>query len=119
MWVYDSNTNELYHYGRKGMKWGQRIFGRNKSSDDHADYKKAHDKKSVRSMSDAELRSRNNRLQMERQYKQMTEKKGIGKRVVTGLIATAGTITAARGAYTVYKDIGVKALEVVGKWYVK
>lgn len=21
------NNNELYHYGRKGMKWGQHIFG--------------------------------------------------------------------------------------------
>ena len=35
MWVYDKDTDELYHYddelyhyGRKGMKWGQHIFGK-------------------------------------------------------------------------------------------
>lgn len=29
MWSYNyTNGDELYHYGRKGMKWGQHIFGR-------------------------------------------------------------------------------------------
>lgn len=29
MWSYNyTNGDELYHYGRKGMKWGQHVFGR-------------------------------------------------------------------------------------------
>ena len=27
MWEY-TYTDELYHYGRKGMKWGQHIFAK-------------------------------------------------------------------------------------------
>ena len=39
----------------------------------HEDYKKAHNSKSVKNMSDAELRSRLNRLQMEKQYSQLSD----------------------------------------------
>ena len=66
---------ELYHYGILGMKWGVRrtpeqLARVRKSSSEkvHDDYKKAHDSKSVKEMSDAELRSRLNRLNMEQQY---------------------------------------------------
>lgn len=81
------DNNELYHYGVLGMKWGVRrspsqlghkirIKRKKKPSEPiHEDYKKAHSKKSVSSMSDAELRNRNNRLQMERQYAQLTQRR--------------------------------------------
>ena len=39
----------------------------------HEDYKKAHNSKSVKNMSDAELRSRLNRLNMEKQYSQLSD----------------------------------------------
>lgn len=107
-------SSELIHYGIKGMRWGVR-----KKRTYHEDYRKAHDKKSVREMSDKELRERNNRLQMERQYAQMTKKKNVGATVISGLIATAGTIVALEGAYKTYSKYGNRALDKVGDWVVK
>ena len=70
MWEYNY-TDELMHYGVKGMKWGVRKDGRH-STAAHEDYRKAHSKASVRSMSDAELKSRNARLANEEKYKSYT-----------------------------------------------
>lgn len=97
----------LLHYGIKGQKWGIRRFqrkdgsltpaGKKRYADDdyHEDYRRAHDSKSVRTMSDQELRNRLNRLQMERQYNQMTTSKfDAGKKVVTDILANAGKETA-------------------------
>lgn len=125
--------NEFYHHGIKGMRWGVRRYqnkdgsltnvGRkrrkSKGEEVHEDYRKAHSKKSVKSMSDAELKSRNNRLQMERQYSMMTKKTGRGKKVVTALIAAAGTITAAEGAYKTYKRVADVAVDKVGDMVMK
>lgn len=120
---------ELYHWGVKGMKWGVRRYqnkdgsltpaGRKRYAEPHEDYKRAHDKKSVKQMSDKELRDRNNRLQMERQYEQFTKKKSRGKAIVNGLIATAGTITAAQAAYKTYSKLGNSALDKVGDFVLK
>ena len=125
------DNNELYHYGVLVMKWGVRrspsqlghkirIKRKKKHSEPiHEDYKKAHSKKSVSSMSDAELRNRNNRLQMERQYAQLTKKNSKGKKIVSGLIATAGTIAAAEGAYKTYKRVGNQILDKLGDYAVR
>lgn len=120
---------ELYHWGVKGMKWGVRRYqnkdgsltpaGRKRYAEPHEDYKRAHDKKSVKQMSDKELRERNNRLQMERQYAQFTRKKSRGKAIIDGLIATAGTITAAQTAYKVYAKLGNGALDKIGDFVLK
>lgn len=122
------NTS-LTHWGIKGMKWGQRRYqnkdgsltpaGKKRYDDSHEDYRRAHDKKSVKQMSDRELRERNNRLQMEKQYADLTRKKGRGKRVINAFVSTAGTITAVMGAYATYKGLANKGLDQIGDWVVK
>ena len=107
--------NELKHYGVLGMKWGVRKA----RSETHSDYKKAHSKKKVSEMSDQELRERNNRLQMERQYKDLTRKTSIGKKAIDSFIKGAATISAVMGAYAVYKKYGTQALDAIGNWVVK
>lgn len=100
-------NDSLRHYGIRGQKWGIRRFqrkdgsltpeGKRRYADDdyHDDYRRAHDSKSVRTMSDQELRNRLNRLQMEVQYKQMTASKlDKGKKIVADVLENAGKETA-------------------------
>lgn len=122
-------SNELTHYGVLGMRWGVRrskaqlarasSSRKRKIDDSHEDHKKAHDSKSVRSMSNQELKDRNNRLQMEQQYKKLTKKANKGSDILKGVIAAAGTITAAKGAYDVYKGLANGALDKIGDFIVK
>lgn len=120
------------HSGVKGMRWGVRRFqnhdgtltslGRKrykktsskKSDKYHEDYKKAHNKKSIKEMSDQELRERNNRLNSEKQYKELTKKKGIGKKAVSAFIAGGATLTALTVAVGQYKKVADKAIDKVG-----
>ena len=113
-------TGELYHHGIKGMKWGVR---RNKTTglgsrlktmkkksmpdDAHDDYKNAHAKKSVSSMSDAELRSRINRLQMEQQLSKLEPSRiDVGKAHAQNVLKTATTVATITGtALTIYNNV--------------
>lgn len=87
--------NELAHYGILGMKWGvrrseaqlARARGKKSSEEENDDYKKAHSSKSVKSMSDKELRERLNRLNMEQQYKKLTTpEKSAGRKAVEQIV---------------------------------
>lgn len=99
--------DELQHWGIKGMKWGIRRYqnkdgsltpaGKKRYSEEDAseDYTKAHSAKSVKSMSDKELRDRINRLQMEKQYSQLTKKeKTFGSKLVQDVLVNAAKQTA-------------------------
>jgi hypothetical protein len=86
-------SDELYHYGRKGMKWGQNIFGKIKTAKQNRTRKKnlekaraakvekakaaakrqrllEKDKLSVKKMTDDEIRQRMDRLGLEKKLKE-------------------------------------------------
>lgn len=112
----------LAHYGVRGMRWGVRRYqnsdgsltpaGKKRYSSDtkdqpaHEDHVKAHSGKSVKNMSDAELRTRLNRLQMERQYKQLSDSDvKRGKDYVDKAIKAATTVASVTTtAITIYNN---------------
>lgn len=100
---------ELYHHGIKGMKWGVRRFrnedgtltdagkaraqkkaNRAANKAKREDYRRA--SKNRRNLSDEELKQRINRLQMEKQLKDLTDSniQSSGRRVVNEILGTSG-----------------------------
>lgn len=123
------DNNALTHYGVLGMKWGVRrtsaqlgqgkISAKKNSSDDsHEDYKKAHGSKSVKTMSDAELRSRLNRLQMEQQYSKLSQSKvNRGRQYFNSVVKTGTTVaTVTSTALTLYNNYD-KIKSIIQKTY--
>ena len=106
----NSSHKELRHYGILGMRWGVRrsekelARARAKTKVDideidsvHDDYKKAHSSGRVHAMSDAELRARINRIQMESQYRQLTTpQKSAGQKFVSEVLTNAAKQTATK-----------------------
>lgn len=118
MWTYNhTNTTELTHYGILGMKWGvrrsqaqlSRAKGSSKSSS-------SEQKKNVKDMSDDELRRTVNRLQMEKQYSQLSSSNVSKGREYASKIIKAGTTVAAvtTTAITLYNNAN-KIKEIVSK----
>lgn len=110
MWQYNYGSDELYHWGIKGQKWGVRRYqnrdgtltaagkirysdGNSESRNVSPDYVRAHTSKSISEMSDQELRDRINRLNMETNYKRLTSSPSNLKKAMT----TAASVAAAMG----------------------
>lgn len=105
----------IVHYGVKGMKWGIRRSRKDSEKQktrgdrepEHEDYKRAHDSKSAKTMSDAELRSRINRIQMEQQYSKLNPTTiSRGRNTVNKILKASGTIAGATTtALTLYGNV--------------
>lgn len=122
--TYVLTTNgELFHWGVKGMKWGVRRYqnkdgsltprGRKRQKELSADEKerasRKNDLKNRRTMSDAELRKKIERLKMEKEFKNLTnEDINSGKTFVHEIMSSAGkkVLTIAAAGAMAY---GVKA----------
>lgn len=98
------NDRELYHYGIKGQKWGVRRFQNKdgsltnagkKRQDKMADKEKKtamkKDVKNRRTLSDADLKKKIERIKMEKQLKDLTaEEISPGKKFVSDVMSASG-----------------------------
>lgn len=102
---------------RQYQKQRDKMLEKTKSENNHEDYNKAHDKsKSVETMSDAELRSRLNRLQMEQQYTTLSDKDiKSGKDYLNKIIKAGTTVaTVTSTALTIYNNLD-KIIKILKK----
>lgn len=117
----EKNEEMLEHHGIKGQKWGVRRFqnkdgtrtalGKKRESSPDAKEKEARkaDVKNRRTMSDADLKKRIERMRLEKEYKTLVdEDTAPGKRYVSEILSAAGkkTLTIAAAGALAY---GVKA----------
>lgn len=85
-------TDELYHFGIKGMKWGVRHDKKSSGPSRSRKTKRVSSEEYIRSreimkkkpneMSNRELQELNTRLQLENTYKNNTSYKGVGKKFI-------------------------------------
>lgn len=98
-----ANQNNLQHFGVLGMHWGIRRAFQDKRSTDHIQTKTIL-KKKVSQMTNAELKAVTTRLQLEKQYKDLTKKEisagqkltneilsGLGKQILVGVLRKYAT----------------------------
>lgn len=96
----------LAHYGVLGMKWGKR---KGSSGSSIKSSKKSKKNPKASTLSDAELRQRINRLQMEKQYKQLTTKDRSTASKFVGDVVRESAKQTASSYVTKYMKTGVDA----------
>lgn len=113
----------LAHYGIKGMRWGKRSRSAESSSSSSkeapstsSDHEKASELKTkkISSMSNAELKALNNRMQLEKTYSELMSTPNAqvstskGMKYVKDAVAVAGTV---RQVYDLYNSPMVKDIK--------
>lgn len=113
----DTDSEELRHYGRKGMKWYQKIFskfkkggGKDGESDD--EYIAKH--KPVKKMTDEELKKATERIENENRYRRAQQ----AEKELNALNKSEGQ-KFAKKLGDVALDAGLSALKQVGGEWVK
>lgn len=126
--------DELMHYGRKGMKWGMSIFSKKKSSGvkkkkkgkqvvdsvtekktskgSESTKKEVPKERSVKDMSDNELREKINRIRLEQEYTRLNPRKvSVGEAAVNKVlndVVIPSATNAARNALQEYANKKLK-----------
>lgn len=86
-------NNVLEHYGVLGMKWGVRRAQNGRVT--LGKKSKTQKPDPLKKMTDQELRNRINRIQMERQYKQLTApQRSAGQKIASDILVNAAKQTA-------------------------
>ena len=106
-------NQELKHFGIPGMRWGVRR-GRNVSTGSRPKKLKA------KNLTDAELRTKITRMQMENQYNQLSRPKlERGKKIVTGVLLGMATVRATKVLNTAADKGAVKVGKAATELFLK
>ena len=129
MWQY-KHTDELYHWGVIGMKWGRRKGKATSGSSSKSSRKsrmsadaleaKAIKKKKVSEMSNAELRKLNERQNLEKNHKSLNPSViSKGAKIAAATAATLGTIVALESSGKHVISSGKKAVQKVTEGFLR
>lgn len=88
----EAPIDSMYHFGVMGMRWGRKRSKKPKgpSSEEHQ-IKESLSKKQLRELSNADIKKLTERLQLEKQYRELTKKQmSPGKKFVRDLLINQG-----------------------------
>ena len=115
----------IAHFGRKGMKWGEHVFGRDRggsSGSVHPDAAKAHEslniakKHGTSALSTHDLKNLNTRLQQEQQFRNLTtQRKSEGQKAVENYLRQEAIRQGAKGASILAAKYGPKGAAWIAK----